>query len=179
MANTCFPPEVAPSTLRSTPRSRHRRRINLSTTAPDLAQDDRRELTGSQPRRASLRDIGRSAKLRPRHTHWAKLVQVPDPSRFPTPSRAELQTAYGKTVPDLVGPGMRVLLCGINPSLWSGLVGYHFARPSNRLWPVLHQAGFTSRRLHPSETDELVAAGLGVTNLVARATARADELTPR
>jgi TDG/mug DNA glycosylase family protein len=73
---------------------------------------------------------------------------------------------------------MRVLLCGINPSLWSGLVGYHFARPSNRLWPVLHQAGFTPRRLHPSETDELVAAGLGITNLVARATARADELSP-
>ena len=73
---------------------------------------------------------------------------------------------------------MRVLLCGINPSLWSGLVGYHFARPSNRLWPVLHEAGFTPRRLHPSETDELIAAGLGITNLVARATARADELTP-
>ena len=72
---------------------------------------------------------------------------------------------------------MRVLLCGINPSLWSGLVGYHFARPSNRLWPVLHEAGFTPRRLYPSETDELVAARLGVTNLVARATARADELT--
>jgi double-stranded uracil-DNA glycosylase len=105
-------------------------------------------------------------------------VQVAAPSRSPAPSRAELLTAYGKTVPDLAGPGMRVLLCGINPSLWSGLVGYHFARPSNRLWPVLHQAGFTSRRLHPSETDELVAAGLGITNLVARATARADELSP-
>lgn len=72
---------------------------------------------------------------------------------------------------------MRVLLCGINPSLWSGLVGYHFARPTNRLWPVLHQAGFTSRRLHPSETDELIAAGLGITNLVPRSTARADELS--
>lgn len=94
------------------------------------------------------------------------------------PTRAELLSAYGRTVPDLAGPGMRVLLCGINPSLWSGLVGYHFARPSNRLWPVLHQAGFTSRRLHPSETDELVTAGLGITNLVARATARADELSP-
>jgi double-stranded uracil-DNA glycosylase len=93
------------------------------------------------------------------------------------PTRAELLSAYGRTVPDLAGSGMRVLLCGINPSLWSGLVGYHFARPSNRLWPVLHQAGFTPRRLHPSETDELVAAGLGITNLVARATARADELT--
>lgn len=95
------------------------------------------------------------------------------------PSRAELLTAYGRTLPDLAGPGMRVLLCGINPSLWSGLVGYHFARPANRLWPTLHLAGFTPRRLHPSETDQLLAAGLGVTNLVARATARADELAPQ
>jgi TDG/mug DNA glycosylase family protein len=102
---------------------------------------------------------------------------VPTPATERTPSRAELLTAYGRTVPDLAGSGMRVLLCGINPSLWSGLVGYHFARPSNRLWPVLHEAGFTPRRLHPSETDELLTAGLGITNLVARATARADELT--
>jgi TDG/mug DNA glycosylase family protein len=93
------------------------------------------------------------------------------------PTRAELLTAYGRTVPDLGGPGIRVLLCGINPSLWSGLVGYHFARPANRLWATLHLAGFTSRLLHPSETGELVAAGIGVTNLVARATARADELS--
>jgi TDG/mug DNA glycosylase family protein len=80
-------------------------------------------------------------------------------------------------VPDLVRPGLRVLLCGVNPSLWSGWSGQHFGRPGNRLWPVLHGAGFTSRRLRPEETDELLAAGLGVTNLVARATARADELT--
>lgn len=93
------------------------------------------------------------------------------------PSRADLLAAYGRTIPDLAGPGMRVLLVGINPSLWSGAVGQHFARPSNRLWPVLHQAGFTDRRLHPSETGELVRAGLGITNLVARATARADELS--
>lgn len=92
------------------------------------------------------------------------------------PTREQLQQAYGRTVPDLVGPGTRVLLCGINPSLWSGAVGLHFANPSNRLWPVLHAAGWTPRRLHPSETDEVLAAGLGVTNLVARATARADEL---
>ena len=95
----------------------------------------------------------------------------------PRPSAAELQAAYGRTVPDLVGPGMRVLLCGINPSLWSGAVGLHFARPSNRLWPTLHAAGFTARRLEPHETDELLAAGIGITNLVPRATARADELT--
>jgi TDG/mug DNA glycosylase family protein len=89
-----------------------------------------------------------------------------------------LQAAYGRTVPDLVAPDLRVVLCGINPSLWSGAVGHHFARPSNRLWPTLHGAGFTPRRLRPSETDALLAAGLGVTNLVPRATARADELTP-
>ena len=93
------------------------------------------------------------------------------------PTKAELQASYGTVVPDLVGPGMRVLLCGINPSLWSGAVGLHFATPGNRLWPVLHGAGWTPRRLHPSETDEIRRAGIGITNLVARATARADELT--
>lgn len=98
-----------------------------------------------------------------------------DPPR--RPSREELLAAYGQTIPDLVAPGLRVLLCGINPSLWSGWAGQHFARPANRLWTTLHLAGFTSRRLHPSETGELLAAGLGVTNLVGRATARADELT--
>jgi TDG/mug DNA glycosylase family protein len=92
------------------------------------------------------------------------------------PSRQQLQAAYGLTVPDLVGPGLRVLLVGINPSLWSGAVGQHFGRPSNRLWRTLHEAGFTDRLLHPSESDVLLAAGVGVTNLVARSTARADEL---
>jgi TDG/mug DNA glycosylase family protein len=93
------------------------------------------------------------------------------------PTRDQLQAAYGAVVPDLVGPATRVLLCGINPSLWSGAVGLHFASPSNRLWPTLHASGWTPRRLHPSETGAVLAAGLGVTNLVARATARADELT--
>jgi TDG/mug DNA glycosylase family protein len=80
------------------------------------------------------------------------------------------------TVPDLVAPGLRVLLCGINPSLESGYRGLHFATPGNRLWPTLHAAGWTPRRLDPSETDDLLAAGIGITNLVNRATARADEL---
>jgi TDG/mug DNA glycosylase family protein len=93
------------------------------------------------------------------------------------PSPDELQAAYGALVPDLVGPGLSVLLCGINPSLWSGAVGLHFASPSNRLWPTLHGAGWTSRRLDPSETEAISASGLGITNLVGRATARADELT--
>lgn len=95
----------------------------------------------------------------------------------PRPDRAALQGAYGALVPDLVAPGLRVLLCGINPSLWSGATGYHFASPSNRLWPTLERSGWTPRRLHPSETGALLEAGLGITNLVPRATARADELT--
>jgi TDG/mug DNA glycosylase family protein len=98
---------------------------------------------------------------------------VPSPDLRPP----DLQAAYGETVPDLVAPGLAVLLCGINPSLWSGATGYHFANPSNRLWPVLELAGWTPRRLHPTETSELLAAGIGITNLVPRATARADELT--
>jgi TDG/mug DNA glycosylase family protein len=97
--------------------------------------------------------------------------------RSDKPSRADLLSAYGAEIPDLVGPGMRVLLVGINPSLYSGWTGRHFARPGNRLWRTLHEAGFIDRVLHPSESDAIVAAGLGITNLVARATARADELT--
>jgi TDG/mug DNA glycosylase family protein len=92
------------------------------------------------------------------------------------PSRAELLAAYGNRIPDLAGPGMLVLFVGINPSLYSGWAGLHFARPTNRLWRTLHEAGFTDRLLDPSETDALVAAGIGVTNFVDRATARADEL---
>ena len=65
----------------------------------------------------------------------------------------------------------------INPSLWSGAVGRHFANPSNRLWPVLHASGWTPSRLNPSDTSAVLAAGLGITNLVSRSTARADELT--
>lgn len=94
-----------------------------------------------------------------------------------TPARADLQAAYGRPVPDLVHPGLRLLLVGINPSLWSGWSGFHFGRPSNRLWATLHEAGLTPRRLRPEDTAELQAAGIGVTNLVNRATARADELT--
>ena len=92
------------------------------------------------------------------------------------PGAEELAAAYGRTVPDLLAPGLRVLLVGVNPSLWSGITGVHFGRPGNRLWPTLHEAGFTSRRLHPTETGILIAAGLGVSNLVPRATARADEV---
>ena len=97
-------------------------------------------------------------------------------SASPRPDRERLRAAYGAVVPDLVAPGVRVLLCGINPSLWSGAVGLHFANPSNRLWSVLHASGWTPVRLRPEQTDELLVSGLGITNLVSRATARADEL---
>src|SRR5919205_1910352 len=93
------------------------------------------------------------------------------------PTKQQLAESYGRTLPDLVAPGLRVLLVGINPSLWSGWSGHHFGRPSNRLWTTLHEAGLTPRRLAPEATDELLAAGIGITNLVARATARADELS--
>lgn len=96
---------------------------------------------------------------------------------MPRPTREQLQASYGAVVPDLVRPGLRVLLSGINPSLESGYRALHFATPGNRLWPTLHAAGWTERRLQPADTDEVLAAGIGITNLVARATARADELT--
>jgi TDG/mug DNA glycosylase family protein len=98
-----------------------------------------------------------------------------DPRRKPT--RAELLAAYDRAIPDLVAPGLKVLICGINPSLAAGATGFHFGGNANRLWATLHQAGFTERQLHPSETDELLAHGIGITNIVNRATARADEIS--
>jgi TDG/mug DNA glycosylase family protein len=89
-----------------------------------------------------------------------------------------LAAAAGRTIPDLVGPDLRVLFSGINPSLYSAATGHHFARPGNRFWPALQRSGFTARLLHPSEQFSLPAQGLGITNVVARATARADELSP-
>jgi TDG/mug DNA glycosylase family protein len=93
------------------------------------------------------------------------------------PTRAELLAAQDKTVRDVIAPGLRVLFCGINPGLYSGATGHHFARPGNRFWPTLHQSGFTPRLLHPSEERELLIFGYGITNLVPRATATADELS--
>ncbi len=92
------------------------------------------------------------------------------------PTREELLAAAGKTVPDVIAPGLRVLFCGINPGLYTAAVGHHFARPGNRFWPTLHGAGFTQRILSPFEERELLKNGYGITNLVARATAAADEL---
>ncbi|MGC5311875.1 G/U mismatch-specific DNA glycosylase [Micromonospora zamorensis] len=93
------------------------------------------------------------------------------------PTRAELAAAAHRTIPDVLAPGLAVLFVGINPGLWSAATGWHFARPGNRFWPALHRGGFTPRLLHPSEQDELPALGLGITNMAARASARADELS--
>ena len=93
------------------------------------------------------------------------------------PTRAEILAAIGKTVPDVIAPGLKVLFCGINPGLYTAAVGHHFARPGNRFWPALYRAGFTPRLLSPFEERELLDYGCGITNLVDRATASADELT--
>ncbi len=94
----------------------------------------------------------------------------------PKPTRAQLLAAAGKTIPDVIAPRLRVLFCGINPGLYSGATGHHFARPGNRFWPALHGAGFTERQLAPWEQQELLSHGCGITNLVSRTTASADEL---
>ncbi|MBW4470679.1 MAG: G/U mismatch-specific DNA glycosylase [Stenomitos rutilans HA7619-LM2] len=93
------------------------------------------------------------------------------------PTKTELQAAIDTTVPDIIAPDLRVLFCGINPSLYSAVVGHHFARPGNRFWPTLHRAGFTDRQYAPSEDESLLALGYGITNVVDRATATADQLS--
>ena len=98
----------------------------------------------------------------------------------PRPSPADLEAARNRTIPDVLPPPgapFSVLFCGINPGLYSAATGWHFARPGNRFWPALHLSGFTPRRLAPCEQDLLAGYGLGITNLVARATAQASELT--
>ncbi len=101
-------------------------------------------------------------------------MKSPKPTR---PTRAELLAAKNKTVPDVIAPGLLVLFCGINPGLYTAAIGHHFGRPGNRFWPTLHRAGFTDRLLDPSEELELLPLGFGITNVVARATAAADELS--
>jgi len=91
--------------------------------------------------------------------------------------KADLEAACGRTIRDVLGPGLDVIFVGINPGRYSGATGFHFAGPGNRFWPALHASGFTDRRLLPSEVGLLPQFGCGITNLVARTTARADELT--
>jgi TDG/mug DNA glycosylase family protein len=103
------------------------------------------------------------------------MARTPTASERPTP--ADLVAARDKKVADLVAPGLRVLFVGINPGLYSAAVGHHFARPGNRFWPTLQSSGFTPTRVSPFDERSLVDLGLGITNVVARTTARADELT--
>lgn len=93
------------------------------------------------------------------------------------PTRQQLIEAAGKTLPDVIGPEMRVLFCGINPGLYTAAVGHHFARPGNRFWPALYRSGFTGQLLSPFAERDLLKLRLGITNVVARATASASELT--
>lgn len=93
------------------------------------------------------------------------------------PTREQILAAEGKTVSDVIAPGLQVLFCGINPGLYTAAVGHHFARPGNRFWKALHESGFTDRLLSPFDEAELLQSGYGVTNVVARATASADALT--
>jgi TDG/mug DNA glycosylase family protein len=94
------------------------------------------------------------------------------------PTKAELAAATERTIEDVIGPGLRILFVGINPGLWSGATGFHFARPGNRFWKAIAAAGLVDQVLDPSEQHELLRFGIGITNLVARTTATAAELTP-
>ena len=95
---------------------------------------------------------------------------------YARPTKGELAAAAGKGLRDVIAPGLKVLFVGINPGLYSAATGHHFARPGNRFWPALHAGGFTPRVLSPFDEAQLLDYGLGITNLVNRATATADEL---
>jgi TDG/mug DNA glycosylase family protein len=93
------------------------------------------------------------------------------------PTKQQLLTAVGRPVPDIIAVDLKVLFCGINPGLYSGAVGHHFARPGNRFWIALFHAGFTDRLLEPAEETRLLDFGCGITNIVNYATAQANELS--
>jgi double-stranded uracil-DNA glycosylase len=99
---------------------------------------------------------------------------VPKPWK---PTKEQLLAATDKTVRDVIAPNLRVLFSGINPGLYTAAVGHHFARPGNRFWPALYASGFTERVLSPFDERELLKSGYGITNVVMRATAAADQLT--
>ncbi len=93
----------------------------------------------------------------------------------PTPQ--ELLEAKNQTMPDILAPNLKVVFCGINPSVYSVVVGHHFARPGNRFWPALFASGFTPTRFHPTQDRQLLELGLGITNVVARSSVAAAEVT--
>lgn len=93
------------------------------------------------------------------------------------PTKEQLIAAANKTVPDVIAPRLRVLFSGINPGLYTAAVGHHFARPGNRFWPALHAGGFTERLISPFDERLLLKSGYGITNVVQRASATADQLS--
>lgn len=104
------------------------------------------------------------------------MARAPDRARRP-PTRAELEAAHDKRVRDIIRPGLDVLFVGINPGLYTAAIGHHFGRPGNRFWPALAASGFTPRLLSPYEERELLDYGIGITNIVNRATVDAAELS--
>lgn len=93
------------------------------------------------------------------------------------PSARDLEAARERTLDDVIAKDLRILFVGINPGLYSAAIGHNFGRPGNRFWPVLARAGLTPRQLAPHEERELLDHGLGITNIAARATARAESLS--
>lgn len=93
------------------------------------------------------------------------------------PTKAQLMEARTKRVSDLIASDLNILFVGINPGLYTAAIGRHFGRPGNRFWPALYAGGFTPRLFSPFESSLLLDLNLGITNVVGRATARADELT--
>jgi len=127
---------------------------------------------------ASVPSPTSSRKPKRKASSRSKPTRNPAATWSSPPNRSELQAAAGKGLRDVIAPGLQVLFVGINPGLYSAATGNHFARPGNRFWPALHRAGFSARLLHPSQQDELLDEGFGITNLVNRGTATADQLAP-
>src|SRR5260221_2575192 len=119
-----------------------------------------------------------SRKPRKKASSSSSRTRSPAATSSSPPSKAQLLASKNKSIRDVIAPGLRVLFVGINPGLYTAFTGHHFARPGNRFWPALHGAGFSGRLLHPSEQRELLRDGYGITNLVNRATATADEVAP-
>ena len=106
-----------------------------------------------------------------------RALQACDRPAASTTSCRSVPVYPSSVLEDVIDDGLRVLFCGINPGLMSAAKGQHFARPGNRFWPALHLSGFTPRQLRPDEQAELLTYHLGITNVVDRPSARADELT--
>lgn len=117
--------------------------------------------------------------MRP-HDRFERELRLTAPVGF---TRAELESFRDTVVPDLVGPGLELLFVGINPGLWTAATSTHFAHPGNRFYPALYEAGVIDipidrgRGMDDGDRAYLISRGIGITNIVARATARASELT--